>query len=95
MHTLLSLLTGTNFSLNLTSERKFHHQFTLDSIPRQSLPTAIETARAAVETGTAETNRDKLITGLACLVAAVSGKLGVLYGNDPLALTPAQQVQGH
>ena len=45
-----------------------------------------------MEKGTAETNRDKLITGLACLVAAVSGKLGVLYGNDPLALTPAQQV---
>ena len=39
-----------------------------------------------------DTNRDKLITGLACLIAAISGKLGVLYNKDPLALPVGDQL---
>lgn len=55
----------------------------------QALPAAIEEARAAVEQGTQDVNRDKLITGLACLVAAIAGKLGVLdgAGNNLAAFT--------
>lgn len=58
----------------------------------KQLPEAITDAKAAVEQGTVDTNRDKLITGLACLIAAISGKLGVLYNKDPLALSVGDQL---
>jgi len=65
--------------------------YQLHSTLRQ-LPLAITDAKAAIEQGTADSNRDKLITGLACLIAAISGKLGVLYNKDPLALSVGDQL---
>jgi len=65
--------------------------YQLHSTLRQ-LPEAIAEARAAVAQGTVDTNRDKLITGIACLIAAISGKLGVLYNKDPLALSVGDQL---
>jgi len=58
----------------------------------KQLPAAVVEARDAVETSNAETNRDKLITGLACLLGAVSGGFGVLYDKDPLALSISDQL---
>jgi len=58
----------------------------------KALPAAIEEAKSAVEQGTLDTNRDKLITGLCCLIAAISGKLGVLEGNNLATLTTGQQL---
>jgi len=58
----------------------------------RQMPQAIEDARAAIEQNTVDTNRDKLITGLACLIAAISGKLGVLYNKNPLALSVGDQL---
>jgi len=58
----------------------------------QTLPGAIATARASISEGTGAANRDKLIVGLSCLLAAVGGKLGVLYNQDPLDLTIGQQL---
>ena len=38
--------------------------------------------RASVSESTQETNRDKAITGVACLLGAISGGLGVTFGTD-------------
>ena len=38
--------------------------------------------RASLSEATQETNRDKAITGLACLLGAISGGLGVTFGTD-------------
>merc|ERR1719225_1307924 len=43
----------------------------------QSMPLAIQEARADIIQGTSDTNRDKAITGVACLLGAVSGGLDV------------------
>jgi len=46
------------------------------------IPAAIKDARASVSESTQETNRDKAITGVACLLGAISGGLGVTFGTD-------------
>jgi len=46
----------------------------------QSMPLAIQEARADIIQGTSDTNRDKAITGVACLLGAVSGGLDVTDG---------------
>ena len=38
--------------------------------------------RASLSESTQETNRDKAITGVACLLGAISGGLGVTFGMD-------------
>merc|ERR1712004_36349 len=52
----------------------------------KQLPDAVTEARASIAESNAATNRDKLIVGLACFLAAMAGGLGVLYGKDPLNL---------
>ena len=39
-------------------------------------------ARDSLSEATQETNRDKAITGVACLLGAISGGLGVTFGTD-------------
>jgi len=57
-----------------------------------SLPQAIEDGSAVIESNTLATNRDVLIVGLCCLVAAVSGTLGILNGVTGNSLTAAQSI---
>lgn len=46
----------------------------------QSVPLAIQEARSGIIQSTRESNRDKAITGIACLIGAISGGLGVTAG---------------
>jgi len=57
-----------------------------------SLPPAIQTAKAAIQSGNVDTNRDQIIVGIACFIGALSGSLGILYNKDPLTLTTADQI---
>jgi len=57
-----------------------------------SLPQAIREGSAAIESNTLATNRDVLVVGLACLVGAVSGSLGILNGVTNNALTAPQGI---
>merc|ERR1712203_833279 len=58
----------------------------------KQLPDAVTEARASIAESNAATNRDKLIVGLACFLAAMAGGLGVLYGKDPLNLAIEDQI---
>merc|ERR1719384_951727 len=58
----------------------------------KQLPDAVAAARSSIAESNAATNRDKLIVGLACFLAAMAGGLGVLYGKDPLTLSTADQL---
>jgi len=53
------------------------------------IPAAIKDARASLSVTTQETNRDKGITGVACLLGAISGGLGVTFGTDISSPQPA------
>jgi len=57
-----------------------------------SLPAAIQKARLAVQSGTADTNRDVLLVGIACFVGALSGSLGILYNKNPAELSTSDQL---
>jgi len=46
----------------------------------QTIPLAIQEARSSIIQSTRDSNRDKGITGIACLLGAVSGGLGVTAG---------------
>merc|ERR1712212_645203 len=58
----------------------------------KQLPDAVAAARASIAESNAATNRDKLIVGLACFLAAMAGGLGVLFGKDPLNLALEDQI---
>jgi len=58
----------------------------------KQLPDAVAAARASISESNAATNRDKLIVGLACFLAAMAGGLGVLFGKDPLNLALEDQI---
>merc|ERR1712110_1042884 len=58
----------------------------------KQLPDAVDAARASIAESNAATNRDKLIVGLACFLAAMAGGLGVLFGKDPLNLSLEDQI---
>jgi hypothetical protein len=58
----------------------------------KQLPDAVAAARSSISESNAATNRDKLIVGLACFLAAMAGGLGVLFGKDPLNLPLEDQI---
>jgi len=77
----------TGYMKSATADLDYQLHHTLAAIPH-----AITKARSAIESGNLSTNRDQLVTGLLCLVAAISGSLGILHGKDPMALSSADQI---